>query len=130
MCYSTIMKILLSLTLLLLFSITAEARHLHYEKEYQKVWCEQHCGQTEVKLFDDTRVDCITDTEVIEFDFASKWAECTGQSLYYGLITGKSPACVLIMENGEMDTIYLKRLQKLSDKYGFKIYTIIPIDIE
>lgn len=129
-CYIRSMKKLIGLIIIVFLSMSVEAKHLYYEKDYQGVWCGQHNGQTEVKLFDYTRVDCVTDTETVEFDFAKKWAECTGQALYYSLITGKSPACVLIMENGEKDNIYLQRLQKLSDKYNFKIYTMTPSDME
>ena len=123
------MKVLLCILILLSFAAIVEAKHLHYEKEYQDAWCKQHCGKSEVRLFDNTRVDCITEKEAIEFDFANKWAECTGQALYYRLITGKTPACVLIIENKDKETIYLQRLQGLSNKYGFKVYTMTPADI-
>ena len=60
------------------------AAHQHPEKYYQEKWCAEHNGQAEVVLADKTRADCITDTHVIEFDFARKWYEAVGQSLYYG----------------------------------------------
>ena len=59
---------------------------------------------------DKTRVDCLTPTLAVEIDFANKWAECIGQALYYGKMTNRQPACVLIMENPEKDTKYLNRL--------------------
>lgn len=43
----------------------------------------------EYRLSDNTRVDCMTDTLAVEFDFANKWAECIGQALYYGKQTKK-----------------------------------------
>lgn len=52
----------------------------------------------EYKLEDNTRVDCLTPDYAVEFDFASKWAESIGQSLYYAQKTKRKPAVVLIMQ--------------------------------
>ena len=41
-------------------------------------------------------VDLLTDKLAIEVDFASKWKEAVGQSLWYGLQTNRKPAIVLI----------------------------------
>lgn len=65
----------------------------------------------EYKLNDKTRIDCLTDTLAVEVDFANKWAECIGQALYYGRKTRRTPACVLILENGEKDNRFLYRLR-------------------
>ena len=69
---------------------------------------------------DKTRVDCLTDTYAVEFDFANKWAESVGQALHYGLMTGKKPKVVLILDNNKQ-MVYFKRVQKLADKYGFEV---------
>jgi len=45
---------------LILTPCTVLAVHLHKEKEYQKVWCEQAGGVMEYRLDDGTRVDCLT----------------------------------------------------------------------
>ena len=116
--------------IIILFFASVEAKHIYREKDYQYSWCMKHQGQLEVQLFDYTRADCITNTEVVEFDFASKWAECTGQALYYGLLTDKSPVCILIIEDFKKDIIYFKRLQQLSNKYRFKIDIMTPKDIK
>ena len=85
--------------LLLLFSpLPAFAAHPHPESYYVAKWCAEQHGQTEVRLPDGTRADCVTDTHAIEFDFAHKWYEAVGQAMYYGLQTGKEPGIVLIME--------------------------------
>lgn len=34
----------------------------------------------EYKNHDKTRVDCLTETHAVEFDFAKKWAESSGAS--------------------------------------------------
>lgn len=68
-----------------------------YEKHYQAEWCKNR-GVTEYVLPDRTRVDCLTNTHAIEFDFGRKWAESIGQSLYYSLQTGKRAGIVLIIK--------------------------------
>ena len=51
------------------------------EADYQKEWCQHRGGLVEYRLKDKTRVDCLTLTHAIEFDFANKWAESIGQFL-------------------------------------------------
>lgn len=104
----------------------ANAKRMFAEAEYQNYWCSNHNGITEYELKDFTRVDCLTETQAIEFDFANKWAECIGQSLHYGLMTHKQPACVLIMERGNKDLKYLKRLRRVAYKKGIATYTMKP----
>jgi hypothetical protein len=106
-----------TLTLLMFLPLIAYAKHLHPEKYYQNQWCAQHNGQAEVILPDRTRCDCLTDTHAIEFDFGPKWAEAIGQSLYYGLQTGKRPGIVLILEQ-ESDYKYWIRLNTTINHYG------------
>ena len=67
-----------------------------------------HYGQTEVVMPDRTRVDCVTATHAIEFDFGTKWAESLGQSLYYSLQTGKRAGIVLILERPEDRKFFIR----------------------
>ena len=90
----------------IIIALPVQAAHLHKEKDYQEVWCKQAGGITEYVLDDGARVDCLTDEYAIEFDFASKWAEAVGQSLYYALKTEKEPGIVLILEK-ETDRRFL-----------------------
>ena len=108
------------------------SKHLYPEKVYQMQWCKAHNGQLEYVLKDKARVDCLTDTLAVEFDFANKWAECVGQALYYGRETGKQPACVLIMENGDKDLKYLYRLRRAAYKKGvnMRTFTIKPVQLK
>lgn len=100
------------LLLLFLSPVAAFAgKRIYPEKTYQEHWCKARGGQLEYTLNDKTRVDCLTEKYAVEFDFANKWHECIGQALYYGQKTNKTPACVLIMERGEKDIKYLKRLR-------------------
>lgn len=127
--YNLFMKqVILLAAVILLIQQPVSCKHLQPEKYYQEQWCSKHKGVVEHKLSDKARVDCLTDKYAVEFDFAPKWAECIGQALYYGKMTGKQPACVLIMERGEKDLRYLKRLRKAVYKNhpGMRTFTIQP----
>lgn len=119
-------KYFLTTIILFLSSVSVSAARLHPEAAYQNKWCKAHNGVTEYKLNDNTRVDCLTTTQAVEFDFADKWAECIGQSLHYGIKTRRKPVCVLIMERGDKDLKYLKRLRRVAYKKGISAYTIKP----
>lgn len=115
------MRQLIITVIIFLFYSNAVAAHLHKEKEYQAAWCKAAAGVTEYALEDGTRVDCLTDEYAIEFDFAAKWAESVGQSLYYAARTGKQPGVVLIMENAGDDR-YAVRLDVLARQYHIKVW--------
>ena len=95
---------------------------LVFAKQSERYYQEQHCsGQIEYVLPDRTRIDCLTDTHAIEYDFSHKWAEAIGQSLGYALETNKKAGIVLI----------IRRKQDL--KHWYKLNSIIdhnslPID--
>ena len=109
-------KLLLILAILLLAS-QAWAAHLKLEKEYQREWCERHGGILEYVLDDGARVDCLTETHAVEFDFMEKWAECIGQAGYYADKTGKIPACVLIIEDPEKAPVFIERLRRTAARF-------------
>lgn len=52
--------------------------HEHNEESYQQAWCDAHGGVMEYENSDFTRVDCLTKTHAVEFDFANKWHEHVG----------------------------------------------------
>lgn len=81
-------------------------------------------GVLEYKLNDGSRVDCLTSTYAIEVDFAEKWAEGIGQSLYYSLESGKKPAVLLIMEQKYKDVGKLQKLKKVAKRHGITVFTI------
>lgn len=112
-------------------TMPVQAKHLYLEKDYQCHWCNAKGGQLEYVLPDKARVDCLLPDTAVEVDFASKWAECIGQVLYYGNMTDKTPACLLIMENGAKDNKYLYRLiNATKDIKDFRIFTITPDDLK
>jgi hypothetical protein len=95
----------------LLVSVTASAAKWH-EKDYVADHCQ---GKVEYRLADSTRVDCLTSTHAIEYDFARKWAEAIGQALHYAAMTGKKPGIVLIVDPTVRGTRYLARLKSALD---------------
>ena len=124
------MKKLYLLSILCIFSANScFCAHCYLEKEYQNKWCKANHGTAEYILNDKTRIDCLTKDYAIEFDFASKWAESIGQSLYYALSTNKNAGVVLIMENPQKDMKYLIRLKEVAQKYNIKVWTMTPEDM-
>lgn len=112
----------LAAIILLLIPTLAQAGHSHPEKWYQEKWCAEQGGQTEVVLSDNTRADCITKENIVEFDFAPKFYESIGQALYYSLQTGKRAGIVLILEKPE-DRKYWIRLNSTIRHFGLPIDT-------
>lgn len=82
-------------------------------------------GQIEYVLPDKTRIDCLTDEYAIEYDYAKKWAESIGQSLYYAKMTGKKPAVAIIVADSS-ELKYVNRI-KTVDK-GITIFEIPAVD--
>lgn len=100
--------------------------HHHSESSYQHAWCSAHNGIEEYENSDFTRVDCLTDTHAIEFDFADKWAESIGQALHYSFMTGKRAKVVLILENPEKQMCYFERVQNLGKIHNFDVEYVTP----
>jgi len=98
--------------------IIANAKML--EKDYVKKYCD---GIVEYKNSDNTRIDCLTDSEAIEFDYGKKWAECVSQALYYGKLTKKQPVCALILDTDEKR--YLQRAKNLKSTKPQELKIII-----
>lgn len=106
-------------------------KRLHPERWYQDKWCAAAGGKAEVRLPDGCKADCITDTHAIEFDFAQKWHEAIGQSLFYALQTGKRAGIVLILENPLKERKYWIMLNTVIEHYDLPvdawiIETLIP----
>ena len=108
--------------LLLISSDCFGQSRLQPEKVYQEQFCKEMNGEVEVVLPDRTRCDCITSTHSIEVDFANKWTEAVGQSLYYSLQTNKKAGIYLILESPK-DRKYLIRLNSVIEHFG------LPIDV-
>ncbi len=120
MWYNHIMKKLIFF--ILLIPSLVFAGHIHPEKYYQNSWCIEQGGQAEYRLPDMTRCDCLTDTHAVEVDFARKWHEALGQSLYYAMQTGKRAGIVLIVET-EKDLKYWIRLNSTIQHFDLPVDT-------
>jgi hypothetical protein len=89
------------------------------ERYYQEKWCQ---GVTEHVLHDRTRVDCLTETHAIEYDWGTKWAQSLGQSLGYAFETSKRAGIVLILED-KQDYKYWIKLNSIIEYYRLPIDT-------
>lgn len=114
------MRFLAALFVCLCLVCPVQAKHKHAEKYYQVKYCQ---GALEYRLADKTRVDCLTEDYAIEFDFAAKWAEAVGQSLYYALKTCRKPMIALIVES-DKDWRYINRAREICDKYGITLWIV------
>lgn len=103
---------------------------LHKEAVYQTKWCDAMCGISEYQLNDKTRVDCLTKTHAIEFDFAEKVYEGIGQSLYYSIKTQKKPGIVLIVEQPQKEEKYINRMKQVADNNGIDCWLMYESDLD
>ena len=109
--------------LLILVAVLLPGKQTHaveVEAWYQEVWCRGMTGQIEVRINDGRRIDCLTDSHAIEFEFARKWPEAIGQSLEYSMLTGKSAGIVLVLRRGE-DLSHWQRLNAVVKHYRLPI---------
>lgn len=126
---SMIVGLLVIATCSLSFALAEKNDVVKSEKYYVEKYCK---GEKEVVLVDRTRVDCMmvwnNETHVIEFDWAYKYQEAYGQSIYYSVVTGKKAGIVLILRD-EKDIKYLKRLQRMNMKLKHPI-NIKVVEVE
>ena len=83
-------------------------------------WCLENEGIPEVVFDDNTRVDCLTSSHAIEFEWAYNWAEAVGQSLKYASNSGRRAGIMLILKS-EKDEKYFHRLSLMINHYGLPI---------
>ena len=74
-----------------------------YAAKDEAYWQRQYCAGMEIekKLITGGRIDCFNDEFAIEVDWANKWAEAVGQSLYYAGATDRKPAIILLCTESE-----------------------------
>lgn len=84
------------------------------EAELSKHWCDEAGGISEYRLPDNTRVDCLLDEYAVEMDWSHKWAECIGQAQYYGVMSNRRPACVLIKKSSVSGSIFKQHNRRAS----------------
>ena len=119
--YQNIVKIktiCLGICIIFIYTIVVFAYIDNHNTEdyYQDKIAKQVHGQREVILDDRTRIDIVTDTEVIEVEFAHKFYEAIGQSAHYCVKSGKKPVIWLIKESAN-DQKYIDRCKNLCDNF-------------
>lgn len=114
------MKKIILLFLGILF-ITISSFSQQKERYYQEKFAKIVNGEMEVVLKDKTRVDIVTNDYAIEVDFAHKWAEAIGQSLYYAKELNKKPG-ILLVWSGDNEIRYLNRLMEVAVEHGIKVW--------
>lgn len=82
----------------------------------------------EVRLWDGTRVDLLNDEYAIEADWAPKWAEAIGQSLYYAELTQRMPGIILLVKDPDKDARYVYRCQTVCAKHGIRLWVERSVD--
>ena len=76
----------------------------------------------EVRLWDDTRCDYVSDTHAIEIDWARKPYEAVGQAMYYSIVLDKEPGIILLVKNKATDRKYVFRCQTICAKLNIKLW--------
>lgn len=112
------MKHAILVVLLLLCCVTAFAG----EREEVTRLAPNYKAEEEVQLWDKTRVDLLNKEYAIEVDWAPKWAEAIGQSLYYSTVTELEPGIILLVKDISKEARYVYRCQTVAAKYGIKVW--------
>jgi len=94
------------------------------EADYQSYILEKLGGEAEYNLSDGSCVDILTHEYAIEIDYAYKWAEAIGQSLYYAEVAERDPGIVLILARRDNYRAYINRILLMARKYKITVWTI------
>lgn len=79
-------------------------------------------AETEVRLWDETRVDLLSDEFAIEVDWPHKWAEAIGQSLYYAEVTGRKPAVILLVKDAARERRFVYRAAVVCARVHIRLF--------
>ena len=121
-----IILILVVVAFIILFSMTQRKPIASdwVESDYQSYILEKLGGESEYHLSDGSRVDILTHQYAIEIDYAYKWAEAIGQSLYYAEMSEREPGIVLILANRDSYKAYIDRIILMARKYKITVWTV------
>jgi len=98
------------------------------EVAWSKWLAEQMGGEAEYRLPCKSRVDILTTTLAIEVDWVKKWPEAFGQAIYYGVITNR-PAAVLLLLRGKLtEDRYLERARQVGARLNVSVFTWMTTD--
>ena len=77
-------------------------------------------GKVEHRLFNQKRVDLLTDTHAYEVDWLHKaWSEGIGQALHYAIATGKKPGVIALVDKPH--NANLSALLKTAEIYNIDV---------
>jgi len=109
--------------LLLIAGVVCFAGELQEVRRIAKLPDREYTGaRIEVRNFDQTRVDLLTEEYAIECDFSSKWAEGVGQALYYSELTGKRAGLVLLVRDMNAEKVNLLRAKIATRRAGVRLW--------
>ena len=120
--------ILAAVVLFLIFGKTKKVEQ-KYQKGTERQFQVEHAeGKIEVSFNHNGmrgRIDDLTGTHAIEYDFAKKWPEAIGQALLYSSVKRKQAGIVLIMQ-GEGDQKHLDKLIYTirTKRLGIDVWTV------
>ena len=121
------MKLIFGMLLTLVLALPIQATHLYSKSSYQNAYCSQIPNvQVNYVTNKKTYVDCLTDSHVIEFVFAPKYAKGLGKALINSFLTGKKSRIVLIVENPEKERKYIENLTGPAMLHGAEVEIITP----
>jgi len=103
----------------------------HDEAWYRDRWCiKPYDTEVRVETFNrnSPRCDCVTKQYAVEIDFAHKWYNAVGQSLYYAAKLDKMAAILIVAKDLDKDKKHIKRLFETIDYYDLPI-TVWVVDI-
>jgi hypothetical protein len=77
-------------------------------------------AKREIVLPDGARCDLVNDQYAIEVDYAPKWAEAIGQSLYYASVLRRKPAIILLCDMNSQR--YVNRAKYVCAEHGITLF--------
>ena len=112
--------------LIILFFLSFSAYAIEKEEYYSNKFCEELSGQSQFKLKDLSRVDCLTETHAFEVDWADgmKVYEAIGQSLYYASQTEKKPGILLLIRKDNSKK-HIRKVQEVISAFNLPIELVV-----
>ena len=112
--------------LIILFFLSFSSYAIEKEEFYSNIFCEELSGQSQFKLKDLSRVDCLTETHAFEVDWADgmKVYEAIGQSLYYASQTGKKPGILLLIRKDNSEK-HIRKVQEVIISFNLPIELVV-----
>lgn len=92
------------------------------EREEVRRLALKYNARVEVRQWDDTRIDMVTETHAIECDWSKSWAQAIGQSLYYSAVSGLKPGIILLVKSQAKEQRHIFRCQTVCVKHGITLW--------